>query len=128
MSLRRKDVFEQRNFSQPWRSRYRNQVFFFEETAHDIGLALFEANRLLGGTLADDRFRDAADRNRTLLLRSNDFGLQRNIAVEVHRRCDFDLYANIQIGELRVHQGANDSGRRAGLVRTSGYRDALPDL
>ena len=60
---RAEEVLEERNLAQPGPSADALVFFFVEQAADQVDLALFEANHLVDGALADDRLGDAADRD-----------------------------------------------------------------
>ena len=88
---------------------------------------------MFDGALADDRLRNAADGHITCMRRDFHLQFQADIAIRMHMRSHIDIHADIQVGELRIHQWA-DARRgsscqpKAGRKTARGDRYAVPNL
>ena len=98
------DVLQDRHLAQKRPSTNGDEILLLQESAQDVDFAFLEADHLIGCTLADNRFGNAANVGRALLLRGDDFDFEGYVAVIVHDRRNLDLHTNIQVGELGVHQ------------------------
>src|ERR1700678_4203374 len=78
--------------------------------------------------LADDGLADTANA-RLADHRGNFHGdLQGHFPVRVHVRRDIDIYTDIKVLELSVHQWVDTHATDAGLERSGSYRHAFADL
>ena len=82
---------------------------------------------MLDCALADDGLRDAANIDKLADIGDLDFDMHRDLAVGMDLGRHRDVYADIGVGELGVHQWVDAHATDTGLEAASGDRDAVTD-
>src|SRR6202012_1744825 len=111
-----------------WRSTDGVGILLLHEACQNGWLSILQLNDLVNNALRNDRFRHTREHNRISLRRNFNLQLERNFTVVMNRRCDVNIDADVQIGELRLYTDVCDSGRYTGVVRSSRYRDLGSNL
>ena len=122
------DVAEDGDRAEPWNAAPVLLYLVFLDAAEDVGLAFAEANRLIDYALAEDRFGDATDGDRSALRSDFDLDLEGDVVIVMDGGRDLDVYADILVLELRIDQRADEGCGRAGLVGAGGDRNPRADL
>src|SRR6185312_1722937 len=99
-----------------------------QQSPEQVDFAFFQADLVLDLFLPDHRLLNSADVDGVGLRRNVHRDFQRNVAVEMDSWLNIDVYANVQILELRIDQGINSDAANAGLKRPSGHGNARADL
>src|SRR5215467_2601155 len=108
-----KQILHQGNLGKTWPSVYGFAVGLAKQAAQNAGLAFPQANVVLDLVLTDDRLLDAADGLEAGDLRDFQRDLEADFVVGVDARRDVDVHADVDVGELCVHERIDRRGPHA---------------
>src|SRR6185437_5619137 len=109
------EILQQGNLRQSRDSRQALAVQVFQHTAEQVGFALAQADLMINFALANDGLGNTADIRLAGDGRNVHRDLQRHIAVGVHPRRDFNVYADVLVLKLGVDQRVDANAANAGL-------------
>src|ERR1700676_5376118 len=122
------EIFQDGNLGESGNAGQRLGLRVLEHAAEHVDFAFLQSDFVLDLSLPDHGLADAADVGCAGDGRNVHHNLQRHLAVGVDLGRDIDVYADVEILELRVHQRVDADAADAGLEGARRDRYAVADL